>query len=110
MLACTEKLTLIQHIAGIDGDTYKCVPVSGASWYAKTVITTSGDGAQPANTYDVRVFGTLDISPRPGDYVVRGTIETVNKPADLKGVERFRITSVGDNRRGSLKHWRLGGA
>ena len=110
MIACDQTITLVHHTAEENGDLYSCIVLSGASWYSKTVITTSGDGAKPANTYEVRVFGTNDISPAPGDYVVKGVVKSVTKPADLKGVEHFRITSVGDNRRGSLPHWRLSGS
>ena len=109
MLACNETITLVQHTADNDRDTYNCIAVAGASWYAKTVIVTSGDGAKPANSYEVRIFGELAAAPKPGDYVVRGTIESVTKPTDLKGHEYFRITSVGDNRRGGLRHWRVSG-
>ena len=110
MIACDQTITLVHHIAEENGDAYSCTVLDGASWYSKTVITTSGDGAKPANTYEVRVFGTANISPVPGDYVVKGIVKSVTKPADLKAVEYFRITSVGDNRRGSLPHWRLSGA
>lgn len=110
MIACDQTITFIKHITETDSDTYNCVTVAGASWYAKTVITTSGDGAKPANTYEVRVFGNADISPAPGDYVARGIVESIKKPSELKAIEHFRITSVGDNRRGSLPHWRLSGS
>ncbi len=110
MLACDQTITLVQHIAEENGDVYKCVTVDGASWFSKTVITTSGDGAKPANTYEVRVLTGADLAPSPGDYVVRGVVKSITKPADLKGAEYFRITSVGDNRRGSLPHWRLSGS
>lgn len=110
MLACDQTVTLIKHNTDTEADTYTCVPVNGASWYAKTVITTSGEGAKPANTYEVRLFGNADISPAPGDYVARGIVKNITKPSDLKTVDHFRITSVGDNRRGSLPHWRLSGS
>ena len=109
MLACNETVTLVQHTADNDRDLYNCIAVTGASWYAKTVIVTSGDGAKPANSYEVRIFGEMAAAPKPGDYVVRGTVESVSKPADLKTTEHFRITSVGDNRRGGLPHWRVSG-
>ena len=108
VLGCTETITLIHHIK--DDDTYECHTVNKASWYSKNTITTSGDGAKPVNTYDVRVFGDfIGITPSTGDYVVRGIIENIETPRDLNGVEYFRITSVSDNRRGGLPHWRLSG-
>ncbi len=110
MIACNEIITLIKHTTENDGDSYECTAVNDASWFAKTVITTSGDGAKPANTYEVRVMGYGKFTPAPGDYVARGVVANISKPSDLKGVEHFRITAVGDNRRGSLPHWRLTGA
>lgn len=110
MIACTETITIIKHSADTDRDTYNCIAVTESSWFAKTVISTSGDGAKPANSYEVRVFGPLSVAPKVGDYVARGVVKDVTKPADLKDVEHFRITSVGDNRRGGLPHWRLSGS
>lgn len=110
MIACTETITLIQHTTDTDKDLYTCEVVTASSWYAKTVISTSGDGAKPANSFEVRVFGPMKLAPRVGDYVARGVAAEITKPADLKGVEHFRITSVGDNRRGGMPHWRLSGA
>lgn len=110
MLHCDETVTLIKHTTDNDRDTYNCIAVTGASWYAKTAISTSGDGAQPINTYEVRIMGTDDLAPAPGDYVARGIVASITKPADLKGIEHFRIKSVGDNRRGNLPHWRLSGS
>lgn len=110
MIACDQTITLVKHNTETDGDAYTCETVNGVSWFSKTVITTSGDGAKPANTYEVRIIGNTDISPAPGDYVVRGIVKDITKPSDLKGAEYFRITSVGDNRRGSLPHWRVSGS
>lgn len=110
MIACDQTITLIRHNLDTDTDTYTCKTVDNASWYAKTIITTSGDGAKPSNTYEVRIMGAADISPAPGDYVALGAVESVTRPSDLKGIEHFRITSVGDNRRGGLPHWRLSGS
>lgn len=110
VIACDQTITLVQHTTENDGDTYTCTPLEGASWFSKTVITTSGDGAAPANTYEVRIFSGSNIAPKPGDYVARGIVKDVTKPADLKSVEHFRIKSVGDNRRGGLPHWRVSGS
>lgn len=49
------------------------------------------------------------ICPSPGDYVVKGALATMSKPGDLKDREHFRITGVGDNRRGILSHWKVMG-
>lgn len=148
MLACNKTVTLIHHEKGIDGDTYDCIVCNNASWFQKTTISTSADGAKPVNTYECRILTNqsnvkngaptfashvvltpaegqtntyvitkgegeepvyLDITPAPGDFVALGVIDGIEKPSDLKGVEHFRVTSVGDNRRGKLSHWRLSG-
>lgn len=109
MIACNETITLVKHTTDTDEDVYTCTTVTGASWFYKTVITTSGDGAKPANTYEVRVFSD-EITPAPGDYIARGEVKDITKPSDLKAIEHFRITSVGDNRRGGLPHWRVSGS
>lgn len=112
LLMGDQIVTLIKHIKGVDGDTYACYAMSGASWFAKTTVVTSGEGAKPANSYTVRIpdeYFPTGIIPEPGDYVARGVIKTVSKPSDLKGVEHFRITSVGANNRGALAHWRVDG-
>ncbi len=109
MLGCTETVTLVHHIKN-DDDTYICHTVKNASWFSKTTISTSADGAKPVNTFEVRLFGDLTgVQPALGDYVVKGTIRNVEKPADLKNSEYFRITAIGDNRRGGLPHWRVSG-
>ena len=110
MIAFNETVTLVKHIQGEDADTYTCTVYGGASWFAKDVIVTSADGAKPANTFVVRIKSTEDIAAAPGDYVAKGVIESITKPADLKGLDYFRITSVGDNRRGGLPHWRVSGS
>lgn len=110
MLESNLTLTLVKHIKTVDGDTYACHTVDGCSWFGKTTIATSADGAKPVNSFDVRIFDKLTgHEPANGDYIVKGLIETVEKPADLKGWEHFRITAVGNNLRGILAHWRVSG-
>lgn len=109
VIGCTETVTLVHHIKG-DDDIYECHTVGKASWYEKTTISTSADGAKPVNTFDVRLFGDLTgVQPAKGDYIVKGIIDSVETPADLKNEVYFRITSIGDNRRGGLPHWRVSG-
>lgn len=113
MLACDQAITLVKHIAGKDGDSYNCFSVPNASWFSSVSISTSGDGAKPGNSYVVRIpVGNVPtgIAPAPGDYVVRGIVLSVDRPADLSGHEHFRITAVGDNRRGGLAHWKVNGS
>lgn len=111
LLMGNETVTLVKHIKG-DRDTYACYSMSGASWFGKTTISTSGDGAKPSNSYTVRIpsqYLPTGIVPDEGDYMVRGVITSVAKPSDLAGVEHFRITAVGANNRGNLSHWRVDG-
>lgn len=113
MLACDQVVTLIKHTAGNDGDTYACYTVPDASWFSSVSISTSGDGAKPGNSYTVRLLTDnmpTGISPSVGDYVAHGVITSVGRPADLAGREHFRITAVGDNRRGGLSHWKVSGS
>lgn len=150
MLECNKTVTLIHHEKGIDGDTYDCIVCNNASWFKKTTISTSADGAKPVNTYECRVLVAdgriktgsvasyndritlvpaqdeantytltkaggedatiyIDIEPAVGDYVALGEVESIELPSDLKQYDHFRITAVGDNRRGRLSHWRLSG-
>lgn len=108
-LGCTETITLVHHIKG-DEDVYECHTASKASWFSKTTISTSADGAKPVNTYEVRVFGEFfGVEPTLGDYCVRGIVDGIEKPADLKNKVYFRITAIGNNKRGGLAHWRFSG-
>lgn len=109
MLMCDQTVTLVHHVKGEDGDTYTCTSYAGASWFARQTISTSGDGAKPVNSYEVRLMTREDISLSNGDYVVLGVVENVATPSDLAKHEYFRVTAIGDNRRGWLAHWRLSG-
>lgn len=109
MLGCNETVTVISKNKGIDDDLYICTVYPDASWHSRLTISTSGDGAKPVNTYECRIMGNVDVNVNPGDYVAKGIVEGVEKPSDLKNIEHFRITAVGDNRRGKLSHWRLSG-
>lgn len=109
MLGCTETITLVHHVKD-DNDTYICRTVKNASWFSKVTIATSADGAKPVNTYDVRIVGGFsDVEPALGDYVVKGIVTGIEKPADLKNEVYFRITAIGNNNRTPLPHWRLSG-
>ena len=109
MLECNNTVTIIHHNKEADEDLYTCTFFEGASWYKRNTIATSADGAKPVNTYEVRIMGTDAIKVSVGDYVALGKIISVEKPYDLKAVDHFRITAIGDNRRGHLAHWRLSG-
>ena len=113
LLMGVEAVTLVKHKKTDNADGYVCYSMPGASWFASVSIVTAADGAKPANTYTVRVPSEnmpTGIVPDLGDYVVRGVVTDVSRPADLKGTEHFRITAVGCNLRGNLPHWRVSGA
>lgn len=109
MLMCNQTVTLVHHVKGVDNDTYICTPYGNASWFKKRAISTDGDGAKPSNTYEVRIMGDIEIPVALGDFVALGAVSEIEKPADLVNVDHFRITAIGDNRRGGLAHWRLSG-
>ena len=108
MLGCDKTVTLIHHEKGED-DNYICTVFENASWFKKITISTSGDGAKPANTYEARIMDKEDIPAALGDYIALGVVEAVEAPSDLAEIDHFRITAIGDNRRGSLAHWRFSG-
>lgn len=109
MIGCTETITLIHHNKEQD-DTYICTTIGGASWFSNVTITTSADGAKPVNSYVVRVSNPpVNFNPVTGDYCVKGTVKSIEKQSDLKGLDYFRITAVGNNKRGILSHIRISG-
>ena len=110
-LACDQDLTLVHHVMERDGDRYECYPISGASWYEKMVVATSGDGAKPVNVVKVRIPSERVPACMPAklDFIVKGTVEAVTRPAELKGKTYFQITAVADNRRGALAHVMVSG-
>ena len=108
MLGCENTITIIHHNKDVDGDTYVCTVYDKASWFKKLTISTSGDGAKPVNSYDVRIMGTMDIDISVGDFVAIGIVGGIKKQSDIKA-DHFRVTAIGDNRRGGLAHWRISG-
>lgn len=109
MLMCNQTVTVVHHVKGVDDDSYICTPFGGASWFKKLTISTDGDGAKPINTYETRIMSGEDITVALGDYVVLGIVSEIEKPSDLETFDHFRITAIGDNRRGGLAHWRFSG-
>lgn len=115
MLLCNESVTLIRHLREDDGDRYLCVPIRGASWYAKTEVVKTEKGLTTGNVLKCRIPEKLlpeDVTPAKGDYLVHGVVEALEKLSDLNGLgpENFVITAVGDNRRGRFRHWLLTGS
>lgn len=117
MLACTESITHIRltHDKDRDMDFYICTPIEGVSWFGKLIATPENKGLTGAVKVTVRIPEDKmpDIVIKRGDFVVRGTVESIEKQCDLKGLEYFAVLSVGDNRRSKrkeLRHWVVSGA
>lgn len=113
ILACDEAVTYIAHSGAENADGYAMTLIDGASWYAKRIYS-PGDGAAVSTETIVRVpeenvpqglrFST-------GDYIARGDrTGSAFDPKLLQDPECFQITSIGDNRRGALPHWRISGS
>lgn len=108
MIECNNTVTLLHAEHTNDDDFWQCVIFGNASWFKRNTITTSEKGATPSNSYESRIMTEDDINVSHGDWLVLGRVESVEKPSDVT-LDKFRITAIGDNRRGSLKHWRLSG-
>lgn len=105
-LACDEIITLVCHAQSGDSDSYLCYTISGASWYEKTETAISADGAKPVNVIKVRIPESKlpPVFPEKLDYIVKGEVTGIERPADLKNETYFQITAISDNRRGRLPH------
>jgi hypothetical protein len=108
MLECNNTVTLLHIDHNSDDDSIECIILNNASWFKRNTITTSEKGATPSNSYDSRIMTERDIPFSLGDWLVLGAVESVEKPSDVS-LDKFRITAIGDNRRGTLKHWRVSG-
>ena len=108
MLECNNTVTLLHIDHNSDDDLLQCIILENASWFKRNTITTSEKGATPVNTYESRIMTDEDIPFSLGDWLVLGRVESAEKPSDVT-LDKFRITAIGDNRRGMLGHWRLSG-
>lgn len=112
MLACNETITLVQHIAEKDKDRYECHVIHGVSWYGKSKVELQEHGLAAAKEVKIRVpieHMPEGITPQEGDFVVRGLVSGIKKPAELIRYEFVKIMVVSDNRRGRLPHWGVTG-
>lgn len=108
MLGCDKTVTLVHHDRTSDDDNYICTTFKNASWFKKNTITTDGNGAKPVNTYVSRILTDADINISLGDWLVLGEVSSVDTPSSIE-LDKFRITAIGDNRRGFLGHWSVSG-
>lgn len=105
MLCCNETITIVRHATDRDSDRYTCEVIVGASWYGKRgdhQNASSGSGEAPHKEYAVRIPAALVPSelPQEGDIIVRGILPEYTGKKCLSRREWFRISIVGDNRRG----------
>lgn len=117
MLACTETITVVQYVYDkeTDTDAYICILIEGVSWFGKLVAAVENKGLTGAAKITVRIPAERmpsGVTIKRGDCVVRGTVKSVERQADLEGMEHFTVLSVGDNRRSKrkdLRHWVVSG-
>lgn len=101
MLFCNETITIVRHIRSRNDDRYECEVIVGVSWHGKRGDNPDEHGEAPKKQYTVRIPAALAPSklPESGDMIVRGILAEYSKAA-LKDREWFRVSMVGDNRRG----------
>lgn len=103
MLGCTETITIVRHIHSRNADQYECEVIVGVSWYGKRGDAPDEHGEAPKMQYAARIPAALvpEKLPKSGDLIVRGILAEYSRAA-LKDREWFRVSMVGDNRRGRL--------
>ena len=101
MLGCTDTITIVRHIQTRKDDRYECEVVVGVSWHGKRGDAPNDNGEAPKMQYTVRIPAALapETIPKNGDLIVRGIFAEYSRNA-LKDREWFRVSMVGDNRRG----------
>ena len=110
LLGCTETVTLVRHVQESDSDSYTKEVIQGVSWFEKSgdaISAANGEAPHTEVTVRIPAENCPEELPKAGDYMVRGTIPSSQKPiipAALKEHDAFRIASVGDNRRVCLPH------
>ncbi len=105
MLGCTETVTIVRHVQGKDSDSYTCEAIVGVSWFGKGGDElTERAGEAPQKDYTVRIPVKLAPAelPKAGDILVRGVVAEYSDYKSIEGREYFRVSEVGDNRRGRL--------
>lgn len=112
MLACDKTLTIVQRIYNQekDIDEYISTVINNCSWFSKVKIELQDKGVRSSDLVTIRVpeeelpHGILIAN---GDYIINGILgeRTINKHSDMAGIDYVTVVSVGDNRRGRLRHW-----
>lgn len=116
MLACDKTITLVQmyYDSEMDADKYRQTVIQNVSWFSKVKVELQDKGVTSADVVKIRIPEKElpeGIILSNGDYIVLGKLDqTIAKREDLDGLEYVSIISVGDNRRGNLRHWAVTGA
>lgn len=98
MITANKVISIFHY----DGEAYTHVFTGRASVYQSLKSAPSGNGFIYDNTFKIRIPTTQDIAVSVNDYVYIGNTEVMPKKAEC-----MKVISVGDNRRGGLKHWRI---
>ena len=102
-------------------DKWKSTFIENVSFYSDTKVNLDGNGLTTADVYKIRIpdyKGYVPAEEYAGedgtwtvqidDYIVKGKLnKEVTRPAEL--VNKIRIYSFSDNRRGVSPHLRVGG-
>ena len=106
MLGCTETITIVRHVQGLNDDSYTCEAIVGVSWHGKcgdALSTQNGEMQQSEYTVRIPASFVPEELPKAGDILVRGVLGAYTGRKCLEGREWFRVSLVGDNRRGRLR-------
>ena len=113
----------IYNNRGVDKKTarklYLKTQIKGVSFYTKQQTTVTDQGLSSADMYiDADKYRELSAEEAEkywtinnGDLFGKGLLEDFEKESEfLKQQHTGKVLSFSDNRRGSLPHWRIGGA
>lgn len=88
-------------------DTWAHTQYPKVNWHGHQAATVSDKGLSTADAYTVRIPTAQAVLIAIGDIVTRGLLCEAD-PKRAKGPS-FVVTSVADNRRGTLCHWKIEG-
>ena len=110
----------IYNIHGVDKKTarkiYLKTQIKGVNFYTKQQTTVTDQGLSSADLYQIRIPLSAEEAEKywtinNGDLFGKGLLEDFEKELEfLKQQYTGKVLSFSDNRRGSLPHWRIGGA
>lgn len=113
MYCATETVTVVQFDR--KSQRYTCTVIDGASWYTANKRNLQTTDAKENRETTVRIpeeYMPAGLVIECGDIMLRGKVASeIKRRADLEPYERFAVTEVRDNRRGTcLRHWAVVGA